>query len=154
MNSVRFPEGSLRPGWWRGAQAMNDLSSEAGERIENQAGESAAFGPFRLFPAARRLELEGEPVEIGDRALEVLIELVKHAGRVVSKADLMATIWAETAVVEGVVRTHVYHLRRALGGGEAGARYVACVSGRGYSFVAPVVRSTLFTVGNRAATLP
>jgi len=110
------------------------------ERAEQDLGGVAAFGPFRLFPTARRLERDGKPVEIGGRALDVLIELVNQAGRVVSKAELMSTIWADITVVEGVLRTHIYNLRRALGDGVGGARYVTSVAGRGYCFVAPVVR--------------
>ena len=112
-----------------------------GKRSEQDLGDIAAFGPFRLFPTARLLEREGEPVEMGGRALDVLIELVKQAGRVVSKTDLMSSIWRDTTVVEGVVRTHVYNLRKALGDGVNGVRYVTSVAGRGYCFVAPVVRS-------------
>src|ERR1700722_2554284 len=117
------------------------MSSARGKHVENGRGEVAAFGPFRLFPMARRLERDDELVEIGGRALDVLIELVKRAGSVVSKADLLSTIWADTTVVEGVLRTHVYNLRKALGDGVGGARYVTSVAGRGYCFVAPVVRS-------------
>src|ERR1700733_5637279 len=115
------------------------MSDDRGKQIEKGPGRVAAFGPFRLFPTARRLERDDQPVEIGGRALDVLIELVKHAGRVVSKADLMSMIWADTTVVEGVLRTHVYNLRKALGDGVGGVRYVTSVAGRGYCCVAPVV---------------
>jgi predicted ATPase/DNA-binding winged helix-turn-helix (wHTH) protein len=118
------------------------VSTELGPRAEVEPSDVAAFGPFRLFPKERRLERDGRPVEIGSRALDILVELVHRAGRVLSKADLMSTIWADTTVVEGVLRTHVYNLRKALGDGVAGARYVTSVAGRGYCFVAPVVRST------------
>jgi predicted ATPase/DNA-binding winged helix-turn-helix (wHTH) protein len=118
------------------------VSTELGPRVEVEPSDVAAFGPFRLFPQARRLERDGRLVEIGGRALDILTELVNRAGRVLSKADLMSTIWADTTVVEGVLRTHVYNLRKALGDGVAGARYVTSVAGRGYCFVAPVVRST------------
>jgi predicted ATPase/DNA-binding winged helix-turn-helix (wHTH) protein len=117
------------------------VSIELSNGVEKDRDEVAAFGPFRLLPTARRLERDGKPVEIGGRALDVLIELVTHAGRVVSKADLMSAIWADTTVVEGVLRTHVYNLRKALGEGVAGAHYVTSVAGRGYCFVAPVIRS-------------
>ena len=113
-----------------------------GTRVEQNLGDIAAFGPFRLFPTARLLERDGEPVEIGGRALDVLIELVNQAGKVVGKTDLMLSIWRDTTVVEGVVRTHVYNLRKALGDGVGGVRYVTSVAGRGYCFVAPISRST------------
>src|SRR5580704_11737404 len=119
------------------------MSTQRDERAEQDRGGVAAFGPFRLFPAARRLERDDKPVEIGDRALDVLVELVRHAGRVVSKAELMETIWADTTVVDGVLRTHVHGLRKALGDNVAGSRYVTSVAGRGYCFVAPVVRGAV-----------
>jgi predicted ATPase/DNA-binding winged helix-turn-helix (wHTH) protein len=118
------------------------MSTEAARGVENEQGEVSAFGPFRLFPAARLLERDGKPVEIGARALDILIELVRHAGRVASKAELMSAIWADTTVVDGVLRTHMCNLRKALGDGVAGARYVTSVAGRGYCFVAPVVAKT------------
>ena len=121
------------------------MSLERGKLVDRDSGGIAAFGPFQLVVTARRLERDGKPVEIGDRALDVLIELVKQAGRVVSKAELLARIWADSTVVEGVLRTHVYNLRKALGDGVAGARYITSVAGRGYCFVAPVVRGAAET---------
>src|SRR5262249_31285018 len=104
-----------------------------------QSTDSAiAFGPFRLFPA-RELLLEGEKqLRLGSRALELLKVLVERPGTVVSKEDLVARVWPDTFVEEGNLRGHMAALRRALGDGQAGNRYVATVPGRGYRFVAPV----------------
>jgi predicted ATPase/FixJ family two-component response regulator/DNA-binding winged helix-turn-helix (wHTH) protein len=121
-----------------GACSTESVAGDSGEATA-QSG-IAAFGPFRLFAAARRLERNGNPVEIGGRALDVLVELVKNPGRVITKAELLSAIWSDTTVVEGVLRTHIYQLRKALGDGMGGARYVTSVAGRGYCFVAPVVR--------------
>src|SRR5260370_36716178 len=117
------------------------MSIGRGKRVEQAPVDVAVFGPFRLLPAARLLERDGEPVEVGGRALDVLIALTNQAGKVVGKADLMSTIWADPTVVEGVLRTHVYNLRKALADGVGGVRYVTSVAGRGYCFVAPVVRA-------------
>jgi predicted ATPase/DNA-binding winged helix-turn-helix (wHTH) protein len=114
--------------------------------------EPAVFGPFRLFPAARLLERAGKPVEIGARSLDILLELVNQAGRVVGKTELMSAIWRDTTVVEGALRTHVYNLRKSLGDGVGGARYVTSVAGRGYCFVAPVVRGASATATGGART--
>jgi len=124
------------------------MSTGETKSVEGRGAEFAAFGPFRLFPATRRLERDEKHVEIGGRALDVLIELVRRAGQVVSKTELMASIWADTTVVEGALRTHVYNLRKTLSDGVGGVRYVTSVAGRGYCFVAPVIR------GEMGATSP
>jgi predicted ATPase/DNA-binding winged helix-turn-helix (wHTH) protein len=100
------------------------------------------FGPFCLRPTAHLL-LEGEsPVRIGARALDLLIVLVERAGRLVSKDELVARVWPHLVVDEGNLRTQMALLRKALRDGEAGARYLVTVPGRGYRFVA-----TLSTAG-------
>jgi predicted ATPase/DNA-binding winged helix-turn-helix (wHTH) protein len=97
-----------------------------------------SFGPFRFLPA-QQLLLEGEtPVRLGSRALEILAALVERRGELVTKRELMARTWPNTVVDECNLKVHVAALRRALGGGQPGGRYVATVSGRGYRFVAPV----------------
>jgi DNA-binding winged helix-turn-helix (wHTH) protein len=98
-----------------------------------------SFGPFHLLPA-QQLLLEGEvPVRLGSRALEILIALVERPGELVSKGELMARVWPDTVVVESNLKVHVAALRRTLGDGRAGNRYVATTPGRGYRFVAPVM---------------
>src|SRR5499433_3233544 len=109
---------------------MDDRSATS-ERV-------ASFGPFRLFPA-RQLLLEGEtPVRIGTRALEILNVLVERAGELVSKKELMARVWPNIVVEESNVKVQVVSLRRVLGDGQPGRRYLASVPGQGYRFVAPV----------------
>ena len=99
---------------------------------------SVAFGPFRLHADKRLLEKNGVPIALGSRALDLLIALVEHAGEVVSKQELMARVWPRITVDESSLRVHVAMLRKALGDGRDGARYVTNVSGRGYCLVAPV----------------
>lgn len=97
-----------------------------------------SFGSFRLLPA-QQLLLEGEvPVRLGSRALEILTVLVEHAGELVSKTELLAHVWPDTFVDENTLRVHIAGLRRALGDGQPGRRYLTNVPGRGYRFVAPV----------------
>ncbi|MBV8190798.1 MAG: winged helix-turn-helix domain-containing protein [Alphaproteobacteria bacterium] len=96
------------------------------------------FGPFRLHPGKRLLEKDGLAVTLGSRAMDVLIVLVERAGDVVSKQELTERLWPNITVDESGLRVHVATLRKALGDGRGGARYVANVSGRGYCFVAPV----------------
>src|SRR6266568_4597933 len=103
-------------------------------------GSAISFGPFRLLPA-RRLLVEGDtPVRLGSRAFDILAALVERAGEVVSKEELLARAWPQTFVEEANLKIQVSALRRALGDGQGGHRYVVTVPGRGYNFVAPVRR--------------
>jgi predicted ATPase/DNA-binding winged helix-turn-helix (wHTH) protein len=103
--------------------------------------DTVLFGPFRL-KAAQQLLLKGDtPLQVGSRALDILIALVDRAGEVVSKDELVARAWPSTVVDEANLRAQVAALRKALGDGVDAARYVATVPGRGYRFVAPVSRA-------------
>jgi len=96
------------------------------------------FGPFCLWPAAHLLLERDAPVRIGVRALDLLIVLVEHAGKVVTKDELFARVWPGVVVDEGNLRTQVALLRKVLRDGEGSARYLMTVPGRGYRFVAPL----------------
>src|SRR6266478_5377133 len=99
-----------------------------------------SFGPFRLL-APQRLLLEGDqPVRLGSRAFDILAALVERSGEVVGKEQLIARAWPQTFVEEANLKIQVSALRRALGDGQGGNRYVITVPGRGYNFVAPLRR--------------
>ncbi len=100
-----------------------------------------AFGPFTLIPGERAISRGSAPVELGGRSLDILIALVARANEVVSKRELFAQVWPDAVVEEGSLRFHIASLRKALGDGVDGARYITTVPGRGYCFVAPVARS-------------
>lgn len=99
-----------------------------------------AFGSFRLLPAQRVLFEDGTPLRLGSRALDILAALVEHPGETVSKDELIARAWPDTVVEEAALRVHVAALRKALGDGREGKRYIANHLGRGYAFIAPVRR--------------
>ncbi|MFM9383783.1 ATP-binding protein [Pseudomonas sp. UV AK001] len=96
------------------------------------------FGPY-AFHLRQRLILDGDrQLRMGGRALDILQVLVERAGRVVSKEQLIALVWPNSVVEEINLRVHIAALRRALGDGESGQRYIVNVPQCGYSFVAPV----------------
>ena len=100
-----------------------------------------AFGPFRL-DTSQRLLLEGDrPLRLGSRAFDILIALLERPGEVVAKQELIGRVWSGMIVQEGNLKVHVAALRRTLRDGQAGNRYISTVHGRGYCFVAPVIRS-------------
>ena len=96
------------------------------------------FGPFALNPGSRLLWKEGRAVPLSARAMDILLLLVGHAGEIVGKRELLDRVWPETVVEDGTVRFHMSGLRKALGDGVDGARYVTTICGRGYCFVAPL----------------
>ena len=100
-----------------------------------------SFGPFSLFAAERLLKKGDEPIPLGDRALDILIALAERAGEVVTHKELISTVWPDVTVEEANLRFQMAALRKALGDGRDGARYISNISGRGYCFVAPVTRS-------------
>lgn len=108
--------------------------------LHDSTAESVSFGPFCLFPRARVLRKSGIPVALGSRALDILIALVERAGEVVNHRELIARAWRGLVVETGNLRVQMTYLRRSLGDGEHGARYIANVPGQGYSFVATVGR--------------
>ena len=97
------------------------------------------FGRFRLLPAQRLLLEDEQPVRLGSRALEILLALVERPGELIGKRELMARVWPNLVVVEANLTVHIAALRRALGDGRTGKRYVINIPGRGYCFVAPVI---------------
>ena len=109
----------------------------------HEYGEAVSFGPFTLFPTERRLERSGSFVQLGSRALDILIALIQHAGQVVDRRMLMSRAWRNIVVDESNLRVNIAGLRKALGDGEDGVRYVKNVPGIGYCFVGQLTRERI-----------
>ena len=106
-----------------------------------EGDEVVEFGPFSLHMAGRLLLRDGEAVKLGSRSLDLLIALVDRAGEVLSRRELMARAWSGLVVDEANLRVAISSLRKRLGDGKDGARFIVNLPGRGYSFVAPVART-------------
>src|ERR1700739_88883 len=98
------------------------------------------FGPFELNVAERALRKASQVIPLGGRAYDILMALLENAGEVVTKADLIAKAWPDVNVEEGSLRVHLSALRKALGDGQFGNKYIANIAGQGYSFIRPVIR--------------
>jgi DNA-binding winged helix-turn-helix (wHTH) protein len=104
------------------------------------------FGTFRLLPAQRLLLKGDQPLRLGSRALEILIALVERPGELVGKEELMTRVWPNTCVEPANLTVHVAALRRTLGDGRGGNRFLINIPGRGYRFVAPIMVSAELAV--------
>jgi DNA-binding winged helix-turn-helix (wHTH) protein len=102
--------------------------------------ETISFGPFELSSGERILRRAGLEVPLGGRALDILTYLVGRPGEVVTKKELIDHAGPDVIVEGGSLRVHMAALRKALGDGQFGNRYITSVKGRGYCFVAPVFR--------------
>src|SRR5258708_35201805 len=83
--------------------------------MAQNAKTSFAFGPFRLLAARHELLAQGIPVAIGQRALDVLLVLVRRHGELVSKDELMSEVWPGLVVGENNLAVHISAVRQILG---------------------------------------
>src|SRR5271163_1508890 len=86
-----------------------------------------SVGAFELYPSERRLCSAGKSVELGARAFDLLLVLVEHHGRLVTKATLLERVWPRVIVDENNLPAQVASLRRVLGAGA-----IRTVPGFGY----------------------
>jgi TolB-like protein/Flp pilus assembly protein TadD len=93
--------------------------------------ETLIFGRFEIRRRQRQLFADGQPVELGSRAFDILLALVDAEGAVVPKPELMDLVWPGTAVEENNLAVQIHALRRVLG---ENRKLVLTVAGRGYRF--------------------
>lgn len=91
-----------------------------------------------MTPHERLVTRDGVALPMGAKSFDTLIALISRPNEVVSKWDLMGLVWPGMRVEETNLRFHIAALRKALGDGKDGARYITTLSGRGYCFVAPI----------------
>jgi DNA-binding winged helix-turn-helix (wHTH) protein/TolB-like protein len=96
------------------------------------------FDDYCLDAVKRVLLRAGEPVPLTPKSVAILLELVERRGEVVTKAELIRSVWPDVFVSDGNLTQNVFALRKSLGESANEARYVATVAGQGYSFIAPV----------------
>jgi DNA-binding response OmpR family regulator len=105
---------------------------------DEQPAEPVEVGELEVDPAARRVRLKGEELQLSRKEFDLLSELIRHAGRVVTREQLMDRVWDENWF--GSTKTldvHIRWLRQKLGDDPADPRYVHTVRGVGFRFTAP-----------------
>lgn len=104
------------------------------------------FGPFHLDEAQARLQRDGSAIELPPRAFQVLCELVRRAGQLVTKDELLDAVWGHRHVNEAALKNVVSQLRQALEDDARESRLIQTVARRGYRFIAPLTgESTAWT---------
>lgn len=99
-------------------------------------------------PPAVRIEIENEWAWCGARRLTltprvfaVLRHLVEHSGRLITKEELLATVWRDAVVSDAALASGIRDLRKALGDSSGAPRYIQTVHRRGFRFIGPVARA-------------
>ena len=96
------------------------------------------FGLFRLNAAERLLARDGAAIPLTPKAFDLLLVLIAQPGHLLAKEELMQAVWSDAFVEETNLAWNISHLRKALGDGENGERYIETVPRRGYRFVGSV----------------
>ena len=104
----------------------------------SEAPASVEFGRFRILPHRREVLADGQPIELGGRAFDILVALIEANGSVVSKDELISRVWPGRVVEEGNLRAQIRALRAA----SEEPNLIRTVAGRGYQFTGVVRRSS------------
>jgi DNA-binding winged helix-turn-helix (wHTH) protein len=106
------------------------------------AREVYRFGPFTLDVGERRLSAGSTVIRLSPKTFGVLATLVEQPDRLVTKHELLARVWPETFVDEGILTVHVAALRKALGDETQPRSFIETVPRSGYRFIARVTRES------------
>jgi DNA-binding response OmpR family regulator len=94
------------------------------------------FGDVEVHPPSRTVRRNGQPVELRPKHFDLLIALLRHEGRVVSRAELLRDVWGYHAdTVSRTVDTHIAGLRHQLEANPFDPRYILTVRTAGYMLV-------------------
>lgn len=96
------------------------------------------FGDLRLDPEHFQLSRAGAPVPVEPQVLSLLIHLVRHRDRMVTKDELVTEVWQARAVSDASISSRIRSARRALGDDGVRQAFIRTVHGRGFRFVADV----------------
>ncbi|APR35686.1 ATP-binding protein [Paraburkholderia sp. SOS3] len=96
------------------------------------------FGQFELLPDERQLLRNGEFIEVGGRAFDVLLLLVSKPGQIISHREFREVVWPKAVVEDVNLRVHITALRKILAVGLDESHGIRSITGRGYCFIGPV----------------
>jgi len=109
--------------------------------IAETSGRLWRFGDYEFDELARELRIKGKPVELESKPLDILLQLLLHAGEVVTKEELLESVWPNVIVVEGSLATAVSKLRKAME--DEAHPVIVTVPRVGYRLAVPVYCKTV-----------
>jgi DNA-binding winged helix-turn-helix (wHTH) protein len=106
------------------------------------------FGRFRVLLRQRQLVADSGPIELGTRALDLLLVLLEADGSLVTKDELMRRVWPGIVVAEENLKVQISALRKAFG---EDRDFIRTEFGRGYRFTAAVRSTVAWSACQRSA---
>ena len=111
------------------------------DEVSKASGRLWRFADYDLDEMRRELRVKGRPVELESKPLDILLQLLLHAGEVVSKEELLEAVWPDVMVVDGSLATAVSKLRKAMGDDDHPV--IVTVPRVGYRLAVPVYCKTV-----------
>lgn len=121
--------------WFLAREILGDFSVRL---MEKKLKGLYEFADFRLDAEERLLLRAGEVVPLPPKAFDLLLALVEQPSHLLEKEVLLKTVWPDTFVEENNLADNISRLRKTLGEGEHGLKFIETVPRRGYRFVAEV----------------
>src|SRR5437899_1711124 len=109
--------------------------------VEETTGRLWRFADYEFDELRRELRIKGKPAELESKPLELLLQLLLHAGEVVTKEELLESVWPDVMVVDGSLATAVSRLRKVMGDEDHPA--IVTVPRVGYRLAVPVYCKTV-----------
>jgi len=111
------------------------------QEVANSSGRLWRFADYEFDELGRELRVKGRTVELESKPLDILLQLLLHAGEVVTKEELLELVWPDVTVVDGSLATAVSKLRKAMGDEDHPA--IVTVPRVGYRLAVPVYCKTV-----------
>ena len=74
---------------------------ESTQEVAHTSGRVWRFADYEFDELARELRCKGRPVDLESKPLDILLQLLLHAGEVVTKEELLESVWPDVMVVDG-----------------------------------------------------
>lgn len=114
-------------------EALLRRGGDSASRNSSMEFESIRIGDIEVCPKTRTVRKNDQLVELAPKEFDLLLELLSHNGAVVSRIDLMKTVWGHSStIVSRTVDTHIAELRRKLEGDSSRPSLIVTVRKVGY----------------------
>jgi len=116
------------------------MMTDAPEPLPRRPADLAPFraGSWLVEPSLNRAERDGEQVSLQPRIMHVLVCLAARAGRVVSRDELLDTVWQDAVVCEDALTRTISELRRTFADDPQAPTFIETIRKGGYRLLAPV----------------